>query len=105
MTGLAAGLLVFLGLWQALEWAMSERNRITWGWLVPLGLAQFAAGCLLVAWPTAVWAAVLALVVALVGLGAVLALRSDPRLSRWVRWAHVILDAAIAVALVFGLLA
>jgi len=100
--GVAAGLLVFAGLWRALEWAMSTDARGA-ARLVPLGLAYLVAGALIVlgvGMPLVAWAAV---AVTLGGLGTTFLMHHDWEGSPWILRIFMWMDLAIIAALGYAL--
>ncbi|MBF9042232.1 hypothetical protein HKCCE4037_02760 [Rhodobacterales bacterium HKCCE4037] len=101
--GIAAGLLVFTGVWHATEWMMDGRRRDTW-LLVPFGAIYLLLGYLLVMGIGGMILQVAAL--AAVALGGSIAFLKRERLDirRWVVWVFVAIDVLIALALVLALL-
>lgn len=103
MIGLAGSLLVFTGIWHALEWAMGGRNRDTWR-LVPVGLVYLLLGCLLVTLQYLPWSAWVALAVTLAGMAAAFTFRNTKRVRMWVTWTFIVIDAVIVIALLAALI-
>ncbi|SLN31553.1 hypothetical protein PSA7680_01523 [Pseudoruegeria aquimaris] len=101
--GIAAGLLVFTGVWHATEWMMDGRRRDTW-MLVPFGLLYLALGGLIAAGTGGAITQAVALAAVLGGGSLALLMRGRVDLRRWVLRAFIGLDAVIALGLISALL-
>lgn len=101
--GIAAGLLVFTGVWHATEWMMDGRRRDKW-LLVPFGAIYLLLGYLLMMGISGMILQVAAL--AAVALGGSIAFLKRERLDirKWVVWVFVATDVLIALVLVLPLL-
>jgi hypothetical protein len=100
--GLAGALLVFTGIWHALEWAMHGRNKDT-ARLIPVGILYAALGWMIVTgrfMPTPAW---IALALTTIGLIAAYSLKNTSDVPKWVSWAFIAIDVVIIVALVTAL--
>ncbi len=96
--GLAGSLLVFTGLWHALEWLMGGRNRDTMR-LIPVGLIYTVLGFLIVTFqglPVVLWVALFAVGT---GLSAAFTLRNTLEIRPWVLWSFIAIDLAILAGL------
>lgn len=100
--GIAAGLLVFTGVWHATEWLMDGRRRDTW-MLVPSGILFLVLGLLIVCGAGAVVQAIALLASA---CGAVFAYtrRDMFDIRKWVTWTFIVLDVLIVLCLLMALL-
>lgn len=101
--GLAGSLLVFTGLWHALEWLMAGRNRDTLR-LIPVGLIYLLLGCLLVTFTGGVLVVWLALAVTTIGMVAAFTRRHSLEIRPWVIWTFILIDLAIIFGLISALL-
>lgn len=98
MAGLAGALLVFTGIWHAMEFLMAGRNRDTLR-LVPVGLVYFVLGALIVTLTGGWIVQVVALLATLAGMIAAFLTRRGSMVRGWVIWAFILFDAVIIVAL------
>lgn len=102
--GIAAGLMVFAGLWRATEFMMDGRSEGA-ARLVPVGIAYLVLGCLIVATvgnSIVLWLSLLAVMTGL--LGAYLS-RGKASIRAWVIWAFILLDGAIIASIAMALIA
>ena len=102
--GVAGALLVFTGLWHALEWLMHGRNRDTVR-LIPVGLLYLTLGCLIVTLTGGWITQAIAVLVVCAGMIAALVQRKRLFLRNWVIWAFIVIDAVIVISLIRALLA
>lgn len=101
--GIAGSLLVFTGLWHALEWLMGGRNRDTMR-LIPFGLAYLVLGYLIVTvqgGQTVHW---VALALTCIGVTGAFLTRKAAQVRAWVTWAFIAIDVVIIAALLMSLL-
>lgn len=103
MIGLAGSLLVFTGVWHALEWLMGGRNKDTVR-LIPIGIIYVVLSFLIVTFKGGSVVHIVAMVVTLIGLVGALLTRKTAQVRSWVTWAFIILDVIILVALGLALL-
>jgi len=96
--GIAAGILVFSGLWHLTEWIMAGRRRDTLR-LIPFGALYTALGAGLALLWGGPWLGWVALGAVAVGLGLLLALWSRLELRGWVKVAYALIDLAVIAAL------
>ena len=96
--GLAGALLVFIGLWQSLEWLMAGRHRDTLR-LIPLGIVSLVLGVLIVTFTGGHVVLWLALLVTLFSLVTLLFSRKRSRVRGWVIVVFVVCDVLIVVGL------
>lgn len=96
--GLAGSLLVFTGVWHALEWLMGGRNKDTVR-LIPFGIIYIVLGFLIVTFTGGSTVAVVALVVTLIGLMAGLLVRKTAQVRPWVIWVFIGIDVVIIAVL------
>lgn len=102
MLGLAGALLVFTGLWRAFEWMMGGRNKTTMT-LIPIGLVYLCLGYLIVMFkggPIVLFIAFI--LVAIEGVVAFIK-RKKSQLRPWVKWAFILIDIVIFVAIAAAL--
>jgi len=104
MLGLAGALLVFTGLWHALEWLMGGRNKDTL-LLIPFGIIYVVLGYLIVTFTGGSTVHIIALVVTLIGLAGALVTRKSSLVRSWVTWVFIVIDIVIIAALGIALLA
>lgn len=100
--GIGGALLVFTGVWHALEWLMAGRNRDTLR-LIPVGIVYAILGWLIVTGAGWITIATAALFVA-AGMAAAFFTRGTAMVRGWVIWAFIAIDLMIVVALLQALL-
>jgi len=101
--GIAGALLVFTGVWHALEWLMGGRNKDTVR-LIPFGLIYIVLGYLIVTFKGGSTVLIVALVVTLIGLVGALVTRKKAQVRPWVTWVFIIIDVIIIAFLAMALL-
>lgn len=100
---MAGGLLVLTGIWHATEFLMDGWRRDTRR-LIPIGLAYVLLGYLLVTHSGGMIVHLAALALATAGMILAFRMRHTVEIRRWVIWTFIILDAAIVLGLVRGLI-
>jgi len=100
--GLAGPLLVFTGIWHALEWLMGGRNKDTL-LLIPFGIGYVVLGYLIVTFTGGTVVLWIALAVTCIGLIGALATRTRSLVRSWVIWVFVVVDVAIIASLLMAL--
>jgi len=98
MIGLAGSLLVFTGLWHALEWLMGGRNKDTVR-LIPFGIIYVVLGFLIVTFRGGQIVLIVALVITLIGLVGAFMTRKTSQVRPWVSWVFIALDVIIIAGL------
>lgn len=101
--GMADGLLVFTGIWHATEWMMDGRRRDTWA-LVPVGLVYLTLGYMVIMSIGGAATQIVALIAVAAGGSVAFKLRDQFQIRKWVTWAFILIDVAIALSLILGLL-
>lgn len=101
-TGIAGALLVFTGIWHAVEWLMYGRNRDTLR-LIPIGLAYLLLGYLIVMGIGGWTVPLVALVLTSAGLAGAVITRRTAQVPGWVTWAFILIDVAIIAGLIAGM--
>ena len=101
--GLAGSLLVFTGLWHALEWLMSERNKDT-ARLIPFGIIYIILGYLIVTLTGGNIVLGIALIITTIGLILAYKQRNVLAIRQWVIWAFIIIDALIIIGILSSFL-
>lgn len=102
-SAIAAGLLVFTGVWHLTEWLMGGRNRET-VMLIPAGAVFLALGCLVAAGIGGVVVTALAILASAGGAILAFSRRNTSQVRKWVTWAYVIIDVLIVVLLAASML-
>lgn len=100
--GIAAGILVFSGVWHLTEWMMAGRNRDTLR-LIPFGILYTLLGVGLALFWAPDWLPWVALAAVIIGLGALMTNWGRLMLRGWVKVAYAVIDLAVIAALLLGL--
>jgi len=100
--GLAGPLLIFTGLWHALEWLMGGRNKDTLV-LIPFGILYVVLGYLIVTFTGGTIVLWIALAATCIGLLGALLTRKKSLVRSWVTWVFIIIDVAIIAGLLIAL--
>ncbi len=103
MLGLAGSLLVFTGIWHALEWLMGGRNKDTLR-LIPFGIIYVVLGYLIVTFSGGSVVPAVALVITVIGLVAALAMRKNSKVRHWVMLVFIVIDVLIVASLALALI-
>lgn len=101
--GLAGPLLIFTGLWHALEWLMGGRNKDTLR-LIPFGILYAILGYLIVTFQGGQLVLIAALIVTCIGISAAYMMRKTAQIRPWVTWAFILIDVAVIAGLLSALL-
>lgn len=101
--GIAGALLVFTGIWHAVEWLMDGRRLDTLKLILP-GIIYLGLGCFIVGGIGGTATLIAAIV--LPAAGGVFAYfnRNKMDVRRWVIWAFIIIDVMVVLAAVAALL-
>jgi len=101
--GIAGSLLVFTGVWHALEWLMGGRNKDTLR-LIPFGIVYTILGFLIVTFQGGTVVAWIAALAVIIGVVAALMTRKNTQVRSWVMWVFIFIDIVILMALLMAMI-